>query len=135
MAIAVAAGLHGGSGLTASLAGWAVGLGLFIPFFLLGGMGAGDVKLLAAVGAWLGVPGVVWAALYGALCGGVLALFLSVRQGYVLSAFKNIWLLLTHWRVAGLGPVAGVTLADGTGPKLPYAIPIALGAGLALWLR
>ena len=46
--------IAGWSGAESSLAGWAVGVLFFFPMFALGGMGAGDVKLLAAVGAWLG---------------------------------------------------------------------------------
>src|SRR5215212_8490883 len=64
-------GLHG---LALGAGGWTIGLALFLPMFLLRGMGAGDVKLLAAVGAWLGPMGVVWCALYSVLAGGVLAL-------------------------------------------------------------
>ena len=45
---------HGVRGLTMSLAGWAAGLAIFLPFFLLRGLGAGDVKLMACLGAWLG---------------------------------------------------------------------------------
>ena len=56
-----------------ALCGWCVGLLLFLPFYLLGGMGAGDVKLMAAVGAWLGPVLVFWSGVYGAIAGGVLA--------------------------------------------------------------
>ena len=53
----------GWAGVVSSLEGWAVGCLLFLPWFLLGGMGAGDVKLLAALGAWAGPGSAVW--LYG----------------------------------------------------------------------
>ena len=53
----------GTSGLTTSVGGWMLGAALFFPVFALRGMGAGDVKLLAAVGAWLGPLPVVWVAL------------------------------------------------------------------------
>lgn len=56
----VYAGYAGGvAGALTSAAGWAVGLLLFLPFFALGGLGAGDVKLLAATGAWL-ASGATW---------------------------------------------------------------------------
>ena len=61
-------------------AGWATGLALFVPLYALGGMGAGDVKLLGAIGAWLGPMGAVWTGLYGAIAGGVLALAVAVWQ-------------------------------------------------------
>ena len=53
-----------------------VGLLLFLPLFALRAMGGGDVKLLAAFGAWLGPVLVFWVAVYGAIAGGVLALLL-----------------------------------------------------------
>src|SRR4029450_2877695 len=46
----------GASGLITSAGGWMLGAALFFPVFALRGMGAGDVKLLAAVGAWVGPP-------------------------------------------------------------------------------
>ena len=58
---AAAFGYHawtaGASGLGASAGGWAIGVALFLPLFLLRGMGGGDVKLMGAVGAWLGPYG------------------------------------------------------------------------------
>lgn len=130
---------HGVTGGTAAVAasggGWLLGLVLFMPFYLLGGLGAGDVKLLAALGAWLGPRDIVWVALYGALAGGVLAVVVSFAHGYLRRALANLWVLLTHWRVAGLGPVPGLTLADAPGPRLPYTLPIAAGLVATLWLK
>src|SRR5688500_15588241 len=51
-----------------------VGLGIWLPFYALGWVGAGDVKLFAAAGAWLGPMGAVEGALVGAIAGAVLAL-------------------------------------------------------------
>ncbi len=62
---------NGFAGIGFSAAGWAVGLALFFPLFLLRGMGAGDVKLLAALGAWVGPGAAVWLALWSAIAGGV----------------------------------------------------------------
>src|SRR4030095_1932515 len=54
LAVLYAGVAAGWAGLCVALAGWSVGIVLFIPFFLLRGMGGGDVKLLAALGAWVG---------------------------------------------------------------------------------
>src|SRR6185436_20859653 len=54
----------GTSGLLVALGGWVVGLLLFLPFFALGGMGGGDVKLLAALGAWIGPRDAFMLAIY-----------------------------------------------------------------------
>jgi prepilin peptidase CpaA len=111
-----------------------VGLLLFFPLFALKGLGAGDVKLMGALGAWLGASVVLSVAFYTSLAGGVLALGLIVRYRYGGQAFRNLWLLLTHWRVSGFRPLDSLTLETAAGPKLPYALPIAVGLALACWL-
>ena len=63
------------------MAGWIVGLLVFLPLFALRAMGGGDVKLLAAFGAWLGPALVFWVAVYGAIAGGLLALLLVLWRG------------------------------------------------------
>lgn len=123
------------SGVLAALGGWALGLALFLPLYLLRGMGAGDVKLLAALGAWVGPSDVIWISLFGAVSGGVLALAVVLARGYFRTALSNLGLLFTHWRVAGLRPVPTLTLADSKGPRLPYAFPIGVGLVVTLWLR
>lgn len=126
----VAAGLPGAG---TAAAAWLLGAALFFPVFALGGMGAGDVKLLAALAAWLGPMDAVYLALFTSMAGGVAALALAVGRGYLRQAFSNMWLMLMHWRVAGPGPVPGLTLRDGRAPRLAYAIPIAMGALCTLW--
>jgi prepilin peptidase CpaA len=125
----------GWQGLLWACAGWTVGFVMFLPFFALGGMGAGDVKLLGAFGAWLGPLGALWTALFGALAGGVLALVVSLAQNYTGTAFRNLGMLLRSWFLGGVRPVEGVTLSSSAGPRLPYAVPLAVGAVMAAWLR
>lgn len=125
--------VNGWPGLAFAVSGWAIGLALFFPVFVLGGMGAGDVKLLAAMGAWLGPWGVLWAALYTALAGGLLALMVSLARGYTGTAFRNLRNLLGSWFLVGVRPIEGHTLNSSPGPRLPYALPIAVGAIAALW--
>jgi prepilin peptidase CpaA len=128
--------LTGGlSGFGLSFIGLAAGLAIFFPVFALGGMGAGDVKLLACIGAWLGPIGALWTAMFAAIAGGVMAVVVVVLRGYVRQAFANIWLLLSHWRVVGFGPLSEVTLQHGRGPRLAYAVPITAGALVTLWLH
>jgi len=125
-------GLHG---FALSAAGWATGIALFLPMFLLRGMGAGDVKLLGAVGSWLGPAGVLYAALYSVLAGGVLALIVGAMHGYLGKALSNLWGLLMFWRTAGLQPLPGLTIDDAPGPRLAYGVAIAAGTFAAVWLR
>ena len=127
--------MHGLPGIGQAVAGCLVGCGLFLPFFVLGGMGAGDVKLLAALGAWLGPSTIVFVALYGAVAGGVMAVGVSLAQGYLMQMVKNLWGCLIFWRIAGLQPMPGLTLRTASSPRLPYALPISAGAVAALWFR
>jgi prepilin peptidase CpaA len=126
---------EGLNGLGLSLAGWAVGLALFLPFFALGGLGAGDVKLLAAVGACLGPLAAVWVALYTSIAGGAMALAVASYSGYLRQAFVNLWCVVMYWRLEGPRPVPEMTLATHKGPRLAYAIPLLAGVMLTLWLR
>ena len=68
-------------GAQSSVTGWLVGTALFLPFFLLGGMGAGDVKLLAALGAWLGPSETVHLGMYTLIAGGALGLVVALMRG------------------------------------------------------
>jgi prepilin peptidase CpaA len=118
-----------------SIAGCVLGFLLFFPLFALRGMGAGDVKLLAAVGAWLGPSQVLIAALATSIAGGVIALAVAFAYGYLKTAYRNLWMLLTHWRVMGMRPLEDVTLTGTRGPRLAYAVPIAIGTVVTLWLK
>jgi prepilin peptidase CpaA len=135
LAFAYSAIQGGLSGIGLSAAGWLAGAALFFPLFALGGMGAGDVKLLAALGAWLGPAESVWIAMFAAIAGGVLALGVALARGYLRTAFSNLWVMLMHWRTQGLGPVPGLTLKDSNSPRLAYAIPITIGVLCTLWRR
>lgn len=106
--------LHGifaglvGVGLAA--AGALIGLGFFLVPYLMGGLAAGDVKLMAAVGAMLGPAGAVTAC-----CAALLA---GAAGGLLLIAINN-------WRPDGVSFGATLTL------KFPYASSIAFGAAVA----
>ncbi|MEQ1897737.1 MAG: prepilin peptidase [Vicinamibacterales bacterium] len=134
-AVAYGALTGGAGGVATAGAGWLAGTLIFLPFFLLRGMGAGDVKLLAALGAWLGPGAVLVIALYTSIAGGVMALGVALGRGYLRTALANITGLLRFWSVAGLRPAEGLTLETSTSPKLPYAIPLLAGTVASLWLR
>jgi prepilin peptidase CpaA len=125
----------GGAGPLTAIAGWLTGVLLFAPLFLLRGMGAGDLKLLGAFGAWLGPMMAMRIGLWSALIGGVLAVAVAFMHGYAGQALRNVWLLLTHWRVSGIKPLDSLTLDKGAGPRLAYAVPLTAGLMVALWLR
>ena len=125
----------GVAGMVASAGGWLVGVAVFAPFFILRGLGAGDVKLLGALGAWLGPLTVLYVAFYSTLAGGVLAVVVALRAGYLRTALNNLGALLALWWTTGVRPVEGLTLTTGAAPKLAYAVPIFAGLMVTLWMR
>jgi prepilin peptidase CpaA len=122
-------------GLQTAAAGWVLGLLLLLPYFALGGMGGGDVKLMAALGAWLGPWETFWLAMYAGICGGVLGLIVAFTHGYVTRAVANVKHMLGYWATVGLQPVPGMTLETSSSPRLAFAIPILAGTMVTLWLK
>ena len=138
-ASAGALGFHyltaGQDGVVHAMGGWVIGLVLFMPMFLLGGMGAGDVKLLAALGAWLGPGYATLLAMYSSLAGGLIAVPMAMRHNYLGTAFKNIGSLARFWWYCGVRPLRRVSLESSAAPRLAYAVPMFLGLVIALWLH
>jgi len=127
--------VDGWSGLGWAVGAWFVGAALFFPFFALGGMGAGDVKLMAALAAWLGPVDAIWPAIFASMAGGGLGAVVALSHGDLLQSLSNVWLIITHWRVVGVRPVEGFTLSDTRSPRLAYAIPLTIGVMCTLWRR
>ena len=127
---------YGSSGLQFSLLGLITGFFLLFFFYLLGGMGAGDVKLLSAVGSLLGPRLVFYAFVWTALVGGILALGLIIYKKAFRQTFFNLGTLLHAWLVDfGMNPISDFTIHNRSLIKLPYAVPIAIGTILTVWLR
>jgi prepilin peptidase CpaA len=126
---------EGWSGAQTSALGWLLGVALFFPMFALRGMGAGDVKLLGAVGAWLGPAMVFWVALITSVAGGILGLVVALFHGYAGTAIRNVMSLIGYWRAVGPRPLPELTLDGARGPRLAYAVPVAIGTMVTLWLK
>ena len=106
-------------GRLAALGGAAVGFAVFLIFYLKGGMGGGDVKLMAGFGALLGWSGVLWAALWTAIFGG---LFAMAALGYRAAR-----------RALGRREeTAGTQEEKERRESIPYAPAITLGVWLSL---
>jgi prepilin peptidase CpaA len=119
--------LPGGLGFLASLEGLGLGLLLLFPCFALGLMGAGDVKLIAMVGAFLGPEQLLGALLCIALSGGVFSLLIAMRKGLTAVVMRNVVSVLGGG-VLPVAVVAGNSSARINGNNLmPYAVPIAVG--------
>jgi prepilin peptidase CpaA len=123
----------GALGFPLALLGGLVGLGLFLPLYALRALGAGDVKLLAMIGVWLGAPAVAYAALWTLLAGGVLSLAWALSNGVLRRVLTNLRdmasLPLMHLRV---GTGAAVAVHPTTTGRLPYAVAIACGTAVEL---
>jgi prepilin peptidase CpaA len=104
---------RGWRGALSALGGALGGFLVFLVFYLLGGMGGGDVKLMAGLGALLGAENVLAAALWTAACGGMLAMFCLA-----VSALRRLWT-----KPSG---------ESGAVRTIPYAPAIAVGSWLAL---
>jgi len=112
------------------------GLAAFFPLYLLRIFGAGDVKLLAAVGAFVGYPGVLNVALLTGLAGGVLALLLAIRHRQLHQMWQQIqqgFVGFVMQIASGVRPRQWVMVV---GPhQLPYALAIALGTLSYVYLK
>ena len=124
-----------GEGFGWAAGGWLAGLLVMLVPFALGGLGGGDVKLLAALGAWLGPTSAIWVGLYAGVAGAVMAILVSAYSGYSRQALSNVWNLLKYWSLVGIGPLHEVSLEGHRGPRLAYALPIFAGLLVAIWPR
>ena len=122
------------SAVPQAMLGWLVGAALFLPFFLLGGMGAGDVKLVAALGAWLGPEGTLPLVIYASIAGGVIALAVALGRGYLRTALRNVGGLLAYWWYVGPRRMDSMTLERSQSPRLAYAVPVLVGTLVTIWL-
>lgn len=120
-----------GDAFLLALGGMACGLALTLPFYLLGAMAAGDVKLMAMCGAFLSFPEALWAVLASFVAGGLLSLGYLAARGEMRRAFQNIT-MMGRTASAGCVPVIDARTSAGT---LPYGIAIAAGTIGYLVLR
>jgi prepilin peptidase CpaA len=125
---AIQATFPAGGGLAFAVAGIAVGFLLLVPLYLLRTMGAGDVKLLAMAGAYLGAAGVVTAALLAFVAGGVLAIAVALRNRALGRLLGNVRMMLGGSLVRTMaGGGTSVIAPAGSAGSLPYGVAIALG--------
>lgn len=135
VAVILSIAAHGMAGAITSGAGLLVGLALFLPFYLLGGFGAGDVKALAAVGAFVGPRGALVATICTLLVGAVAALFVLLMTGGVaaLRSMLGRW-ALTGYIMNATGKAALISAPEGDAARrrFPYGIAIACGTAASL---
>jgi len=108
------------------LVGGLIAGGLLFPGWMVGFTGAGDVKLMAAVGAWLGYPGGLLAALVALIAGGLIAILVAVRRGDLIQSVKRAGMLGLALLARGGG--AAVPRPAASGARFPFAPAILVGA-------
>lgn len=113
--------LAGWHGVAHASLGMLVGFVLFFPFYLARGMGAGDVKLMAAVGSFLGPSHAFYASLVVAVVGGFIAALAALRQGRLGEALRGSFAVLT--RSASIKTLENSVRSE----SIPYGLAIAAG--------
>jgi len=122
-------------GLLNALAGLGVALLCLVPMHMLRVMGAGDVKLMAAVGAFLGFPDVLPAMIFVFLTGGTLAVGYIVYHRVAARAARNLGAIVGSLMTAALTGTAPTAAAMASAGRLPYGVCIFGGTALFLVVR
>ena len=111
-----------------SFLGMIIGGGIFLPFCLAGALGGGDFKLMAAVGAIVGYPLILWTLYYTVFAGGIMALLYAIWTGQLLKTIANLSrMLIGRKRKPKEGLKKEITL--------PYGIAIAAGTVWAIIMK
>jgi prepilin peptidase CpaA len=119
----------GWEGLFYSVVGTVVGLALLLPAYAIGGMGAGDVKLLAGVGAWVWGTTTFYAFAVSAIVGGIIAVLMVVLRRRWFQHKSQFWMICNEILTVK-DPEKLAAIAAERKPTmmlLPYGIPIAIG--------
>lgn len=122
--------MHGWAGLSSALIGMCVGLLTLLPLYSVGGMGAGDVKLMAGIGAWLGGWVTVYAFVVSAVIGGLMAIVMAVSSGKLRKHYENFFMIMFEFKQVKNPRELSVIAAERKSSMLllPYGIPICIGS-------
>jgi prepilin peptidase CpaA len=131
VALAVLVWLHGAAaGGAAWFMGAATGFAALLPFYLLRGMAAGDVKLMAMVGAWLGASAACYVVLATFVVGGIASVLVVACRGHLVRLFRNVRALALRTRLQLTHRVAPAPSAQADAESvgsIPYGVAIAAG--------
>ncbi|TBW34366.1 hypothetical protein E0E54_14455 [Azotobacter chroococcum] len=117
----------GGDGIASAGVGLLAGFALFMPLYVVGGMAAGDIKLMAVVGSFLGSAGALWAGACSLVAGAVLGVC------YLLYKKQFGKLLSRYWAMASLRTHIPTQEDDAARHRFPYAIAIFTGTLISLF--
>jgi len=119
-----------GGGFLAGMTGMLMGLACLLPLYAVGGMGAGDVKLMAGMGAWLGWQITLEAFIVSVVVGAIMAVLMVLLKGTWKKHYENFLTILSEWVVIR-NPYELSRIAAERKPTmalLPYGIPICIGS-------
>ncbi len=119
--------MHGFDGLLAGAGGLVIGFVVFLPFYLFGGMGAGDVKMMAAAGAFLTPFTSLLAAGMSLVAGSVLGIAILVVRGGAMPALRRYYLTVACLVRTGHLIHEDPAASEVTTERFPYAVAIAVG--------
>lgn len=128
-------GSHGWTGLADGFLGMCLGFALLILFYWKGGLGAGDVKALAALGAWLGPLQTIYLFIYMAFSGIILIVFFLWWRGLLWDKIPRLWAFLLN-RILTRGHGSMPPSAPSPPPQsqgIPYAVAMAMGMAILCW--
>jgi prepilin peptidase CpaA len=98
-------------------------------------MGAGDVKLIAAVACIAGFGNISYLLIFTTLAGGVMGVGLALMHGQLRQTLHNVLVIVGHHRESGLTPHADLNVENSGTLRLPYGLAIAVGSMLTLCLQ
>jgi prepilin peptidase CpaA len=133
--IAVSGWTRGWHGIGQSCLGILLGTLVFGFFCWMGGMGMGDVKLCAAIGAWIGPSQLTMALVVTGIAGGIMALCWAVCGGFAGELFAGTGDLIFGLKKRGLRPHPELVLDNPLTRKMPYAPAIAIGTLISFFSR
>ena len=119
-----------GGSLSSGLLGMAMGLACLLPLYAVGGMGAGDVKLMAGIGAWLGWQITLESFMVSVVVGAIMSVLMVLFRGTWKKHYENLLTIFSEW-VTIRNPYELSRIAAERKPTmalLPYGIPICIGS-------
>lgn len=134
---AVQGWFNGASGLVSGLLGLLIGFGLLIVPWMMHGMGAGDVKLMAAIGVFLGPALTFYSFLLGAAIGGVVAMVMIVSTGRMRMALANMGIIYVKCssRDTIFSEFGSAKSFGDSSQLLPYGVPLSAGTLIVLGFK
>lgn len=128
------ASLDGWRGLLTSLAAGLICGIIFLVFYLAGGMGAGDVKLITAVGCIAGLSSIAYLLILTSIAGGVMGIVFALMRGKLKQTLGNVAALASHHKEEGLKPHPDINILNASNLRLPYGVAIAAGSTITFYL-